>query len=120
MSGLADLTARFTLVVFAIINIALIRIKSHEAAAPDDSAAAEPQSPHHTRRASVVLADARSVQQGLQAEADRLEEIAKKWNLERVLIGVAAAYDQLGILLHKPDGAAAAYLPAMAHVTMHA
>jgi amino acid transporter len=34
LSGLADLTARFTLVVFAIINIALIRIKSCEAAAP--------------------------------------------------------------------------------------
>ena len=34
MSGLADLTARFTLVVYAIINIALIRIKSCEAAPP--------------------------------------------------------------------------------------
>ena len=34
LSGLADLTARFTLVVFAIINTALIRIKSREAAAP--------------------------------------------------------------------------------------
>ncbi len=34
LSGLADLTARFTLVVFAIINITLIRIKSREAAAP--------------------------------------------------------------------------------------
>lgn len=34
LSELADLTARFTLVVFAIINIALIRIKSSEAAAP--------------------------------------------------------------------------------------
>ena len=34
LSGLADLTARFTLVVFAIINITLIRIKSREPAAP--------------------------------------------------------------------------------------
>ncbi len=34
LSGLADLTARFTLVVFAIINTALIRIKSREAAPP--------------------------------------------------------------------------------------
>lgn len=34
LSGLADLTARLTLVVFAIINIALIRIKSREASAP--------------------------------------------------------------------------------------
>jgi len=34
LSGLADLTARFTLVVFAIINITLIRIKSREAVAP--------------------------------------------------------------------------------------
>ena len=34
LSGLADLTARFTLVVFAIINTTLIRIKSREAAAP--------------------------------------------------------------------------------------
>ena len=34
MSRLADLAARFTLVVFAIINIALIRIKWREAAAP--------------------------------------------------------------------------------------
>ncbi len=34
LSGLADLTARFTLLVFAIINITLIRIKSREAAAP--------------------------------------------------------------------------------------
>jgi amino acid transporter len=34
LAGLADLTARFTLAVFAIINITLIRIKSREAAAP--------------------------------------------------------------------------------------
>ena len=34
LSGLADLTARFTLVVFAIINITLIRIKSREASVP--------------------------------------------------------------------------------------
>ncbi len=34
LSGLADLAARFTLVVFAIINIALIRIKWREAAPP--------------------------------------------------------------------------------------
>ncbi len=34
LSGLADLTARFTLVVFAIINVSLIRIKSRETAAP--------------------------------------------------------------------------------------
>lgn len=34
LAGLADLTARFTLVVFAIINITLIRIKSREAAVP--------------------------------------------------------------------------------------
>ena len=31
LSGLADLAARFTLVVFAIINTTLIRIKSREA-----------------------------------------------------------------------------------------
>lgn len=36
LSGLADLTARFTLLVFAIINITLIRIKSHETVAPLD------------------------------------------------------------------------------------
>ena len=34
LSGLPDLTARFTLVIFAIINITLIRITSREAAAP--------------------------------------------------------------------------------------
>lgn len=34
LSGLADLTARFTLVVFAIINTTLIRIKSREEVAP--------------------------------------------------------------------------------------
>jgi basic amino acid/polyamine antiporter, APA family len=34
LAGLADLTARFTLVVFAIINITLIRIKSLETAPP--------------------------------------------------------------------------------------
>ncbi len=34
LSGLADLTARFTLVVFAIINITLIRIKSLETTPP--------------------------------------------------------------------------------------
>ena len=34
LAGLADLTARFTLVVFAIINIALNRIKARGAAAP--------------------------------------------------------------------------------------
>lgn len=34
LSGLADRTDRFTLVVFAIISIALFRIRSCEAAAP--------------------------------------------------------------------------------------
>ncbi len=34
LSGLADLTARFTLIVFAIINTALIRIKFLEASVP--------------------------------------------------------------------------------------
>ena len=34
LAGLADLTARFTLVVFAIINVALIRIKFLETAPP--------------------------------------------------------------------------------------
>lgn len=34
LAGLADLTARFTLVVFAIINITLIRFKSRETAPP--------------------------------------------------------------------------------------
>lgn len=34
LAGLADLTARFTLVIFAIVNIALLRIRSREAAPP--------------------------------------------------------------------------------------
>ena len=34
LTGLADLTARFTLVIFAVINITLIRIKSLETAPP--------------------------------------------------------------------------------------
>lgn len=34
LSGLADLTARFTLAIFAIVNLALIRIKSREAEPP--------------------------------------------------------------------------------------
>jgi amino acid transporter len=34
LAGLADLTARFTLVIFAVINITLIRIKSLETAPP--------------------------------------------------------------------------------------
>jgi amino acid transporter len=34
LAGLADLTARFTLVIFAIINVALIRLKSLETAPP--------------------------------------------------------------------------------------
>jgi amino acid transporter len=34
LSGLADMTSRFTLIVFAIINIALIRIKSRDGAPP--------------------------------------------------------------------------------------
>ena len=34
LEGLADLTARFTLVIFAIINVSLIRIKSRETATP--------------------------------------------------------------------------------------
>jgi basic amino acid/polyamine antiporter, APA family len=34
LAGLADLTARFTLVIFAIINITLIRIKSRETSPP--------------------------------------------------------------------------------------
>ena len=34
LAGLADLTARFTLVIFAVINITLIRIKSRETSAP--------------------------------------------------------------------------------------
>ncbi len=34
LSGLADLAARFTLVVFAIVNAALLRIKWQEAAPP--------------------------------------------------------------------------------------
>jgi amino acid transporter len=34
LGGLADLTARFTLVIFAIVNVALIRIKSRNEASP--------------------------------------------------------------------------------------
>jgi APA family basic amino acid/polyamine antiporter len=34
LEGLADMTARFTLVVFAVINLALIRIKSRDEAPP--------------------------------------------------------------------------------------
>jgi basic amino acid/polyamine antiporter, APA family len=34
LAGLADLTARFTLVIFAVVNLALIRIKSAEDAPP--------------------------------------------------------------------------------------
>ncbi|MFH1340487.1 MAG: amino acid permease, partial [Pseudomonadota bacterium] len=34
IAGLADLTARFTLVIFAIVNLALIRIKSRNEAPP--------------------------------------------------------------------------------------
>jgi hypothetical protein len=34
IAGLADLTARFTLVVFAIVNLALIRIKRGNEAPP--------------------------------------------------------------------------------------
>ncbi|MES2197237.1 MAG: amino acid permease [Pseudomonadota bacterium] len=34
LAGLADLTARFTLVIFAIVNLALIRIKSRNEAPP--------------------------------------------------------------------------------------
>ena len=34
ITGLADFTARFTLVVFAIVNLALIRIKRREASPP--------------------------------------------------------------------------------------
>ena len=34
LAGLADLTARFTLVIFAIVNLALIRIKSRNEVAP--------------------------------------------------------------------------------------
>jgi amino acid transporter len=34
LAGLADLTARFTLVVFAIVNLALIRIKTRNEAPP--------------------------------------------------------------------------------------
>lgn len=36
LAGLADLTARLTLILFAIVNIALIRIKRRESAAPPD------------------------------------------------------------------------------------
>jgi amino acid transporter len=34
LAGLADLTARFTLAIFAIVNLALIRIKHRNEAAP--------------------------------------------------------------------------------------
>jgi APA family basic amino acid/polyamine antiporter len=34
LSGLADLTARFTLIIFAVVNLALIRIKNRNEAAP--------------------------------------------------------------------------------------
>ena len=34
LAGLADLTARFTLVIFAVVNLALIRIKSRSKASP--------------------------------------------------------------------------------------
>ena len=34
LEGLADLSARFTLVLFALVNLALIRIKAHEEAPP--------------------------------------------------------------------------------------
>lgn len=34
LSGLADLTARFTLVIFAIMNLALLRIKAREISPP--------------------------------------------------------------------------------------
>ncbi|WP_454642876.1 hypothetical protein [Bradyrhizobium liaoningense] len=34
LAGLADLTAGFTLVIFAVVNLALIRIKSRTEAAP--------------------------------------------------------------------------------------
>ena len=34
LAGLADLTARFTLVIFAVVNLALIRIKSRSEASP--------------------------------------------------------------------------------------
>ena len=34
LSGLADLTARFTLVIFAIVNLALLRIKAREISSP--------------------------------------------------------------------------------------
>jgi len=34
LAGLADLTARFTLVIFAVVNVALIRIKSRNEAPP--------------------------------------------------------------------------------------
>ena len=34
LAGLADLTARFTLVIFAVVNLALIRIKSRNEAPP--------------------------------------------------------------------------------------
>jgi basic amino acid/polyamine antiporter, APA family len=34
LAGLADLTARFTLIIFAVVNLALIRIKNRNEAAP--------------------------------------------------------------------------------------
>jgi len=34
LAGLAELTARFTLVIFAVVNLALIRIKSRNEASP--------------------------------------------------------------------------------------
>ena len=34
LSGPADLTSRFTLVIFAIVNVALLRIKAHEISPP--------------------------------------------------------------------------------------
>ena len=37
LAGLADMTARFTLVIFAVVNLALIRIKSRNEAAPLDA-----------------------------------------------------------------------------------
>ena len=35
LEGLADMTARFTLIIFAVINLALIRIKSRDKTSPD-------------------------------------------------------------------------------------
>ena len=36
LSGLADLTARFTLVIYALVNITVIRIKSRDGSVPHD------------------------------------------------------------------------------------